>query len=339
MLPQGHPQLGAHLGGAGGMIRSIALAVGMVLAAASAALAQDYPTRPITLVVPLSAGGTADLLCRLAADRASRLLGQQMVVDNRAGGAGGRVGTESVLQAAPDGYTLLCAPQLTYSITHLVFARSAFDTRAMEPISVLAIYPMIVVARAGFPADDLAGLIAYARANPGKINYGNQGKGQTGDLLSKLLMIKGDFRMTEIPYRGSAPAINDMLAGNIDVMSDYLLANKQNIDTGKLKLLAVASRERLKDYPNVGTIAETLPGVYADTWMGVAAPPGTPKAIVDKISAAIAQGFREPDVQARILALQARPLGSTPDEMRDLIRHSLEQWAPVIEAAHITLDD
>jgi tripartite-type tricarboxylate transporter receptor subunit TctC len=320
------------------MIRSLAVAVLALIATASASAAQDYPTRPITLVVPLSAGGTADLLCRLAADRASRLLGQQMVVDNRAGGAGGRVGTESVLQAAPDGYTLLCAPQLTYSITHLVFARSAFDTRAMEPISVLAIYPMIVVARAGFPADDLAGLIAYARANPGKINYGNQGKGQTGDLLSKLLMIKGDFRMTEIPYRGSSPAINDMLAGNIDVMSDYLLANKQNIDTGKLKL-AVASRERLKDYPNVATIAETLPGVYADTWMGVAAPPGTPKAIVDKVSAAIAQGFREPDVQARIIALQARSLGSTPDEMRDLIHRSLEQWAPVIEAAHITLDD
>jgi tripartite-type tricarboxylate transporter receptor subunit TctC len=320
------------------VIRSIVAAL-VVISGASAALAQDYPTRPITLVVPLSAGGTADLLCRLAADRASRLLGQQMVVDNRAGGAGGRVGTESVLQAAPDGYTLLCAPQLTYSITHLVFARSAFDTRAMEPISVLAIYPMIVIARAGFPADNLAGLIAYARANPGKINYGNQGKGQTGDLLSKLLMIKGDFRMTEIPYRGSAPAINDMLAGTIDVMSDYLLANKQNIDTGKLKLLAVASRERLKDYPNVGTIAETLPGVYADTWMGVAAPPGTPKAIVDKVSAAIAQGFRDPEVQARIVALQARPLGSTPAEMRELIRRSLEQWAPVIEAAHITLDD
>jgi tripartite-type tricarboxylate transporter receptor subunit TctC len=258
------------------VIRSVALAAAVLVASAASGLAQDYPTRPITLVVPLSAGGTADLLCRLAADRASRVLGQQMVVDNRAGGAGGRVGTESVLHAAPDGYTLLCAPQLTYSITHLVFARSAFDTRAMEPISVLATYPLIVIARCGFPADDLGGLIAYARANPGKINYGNQGKGQTGDLLTKLLMIKGDFRMTEIPYRGSAPAINDMLAGNIDVMSDYLLANKGNIDTGKLKFLAVASRERLRNYPNVATIAETLPGVYADTWMGVAAPPRNP---------------------------------------------------------------
>jgi tripartite-type tricarboxylate transporter receptor subunit TctC len=321
------------------MFRRTALVAAFAAAAASSVLAQDYPTRPITLVVPLSAGGTADLLCRIAAERASRALGQQMVVDNRAGGAGGRVGTESVLRAPPDGYTLLCAPQLTYSVTHLVFAKSAFDTRAMEPVSVLATYPLVVVARAAFPADDLAGMIAYGRANPGKINYGNQGKGNTGDLLGALLMLKGGFRMTQIPYRGSAPAINDLLAGNIDVMSDYMLANKQNIDTGKIKLLAIASRERLKDHPNVATIAETLPGVYADTWMGVAAPPGTPKEIVGKVSTAIAQGFRMPDLRARILSLEAQPFGSTPEEMRDLIRRSLEQWEPVIKAAHISLDD
>jgi tripartite-type tricarboxylate transporter receptor subunit TctC len=320
------------------MFRRSILAAAIISATAAAALAQTYPERPITLVVPLSAGGTADLLCRIAADRASAALGQQMVVDNRAGGAGGRVGTESVLRAAPDGYTLLCAPQLTYSITHLVFAKSAFDTRAMEPISVLATYPLIVVARPGFPANNLRELIDYARANPGKVNYGNQGKGNTGDLLGALLMLKGNFRMTQIPYRGSAPGINDLLAGNIDIMSDYMLANKQNIDTGKLKLLAVASHERLKDYPNVATIAETLPGVYADTWMGVAAPPGTPKQIVDKVSAAIAKGFREPAIRARILSLEAQPFGSTPEEMRDLIHHSLELWAPVIEAAHISVD-
>ena len=320
------------------MFRRSILAAAIITATAAVALAQTYPERPITLVVPLSAGGTADLLCRIAADRASAALGQQMVVDNRAGGAGGRVGTKSVLRAAPDGYTLLCAPQLTYSITHLVFAKSAFDTRAMEPISVLATYPLIVVARPGFPANNLRELIDYARANPGKVNYGNQGKGNTGDLLGALMMLKGDFRMTQIPYRGSAPGINDLLAGNIDIMSDYMLANKQNIDTGKLKLLAVASHERLKDYPNVATIAETLPGVYADTWMGVAAPPGTPKQIVDKISAAIAKGFREPAIHARILSLEAQPFGSTPEEMRDLIHRSLELWGPVIEAAHISVD-
>ncbi len=321
------------------MPRALAAAVALLATALSNAHADDFPNRPITLVVPLSAGGTADLECRLAADRASHLLGQQMIVDNRAGGAGGRVGTESVLRSAPDGYTLLCAPSLTYSTTHLLFARSAFDTRKMEPVSVLATYPLVILARAGFPANTLNDLVAYGRANPGKINYGNQGKGQTGDLLGKLIAMKGNIQMAEIPYRGSAPAINDMLAGNIDVMADYLLANKQNIDSGKLKFLAVGSAERLKDYPNVATIAETFPGVIADTWMGIAAPPGTPKAITAKLSDVIGKGYHEPDVQARIRALQAEPLGSTPEEMRGLIKKSFDQWAPVIEAAHISLDD
>jgi tripartite-type tricarboxylate transporter receptor subunit TctC len=314
-------------------------AMSLLACASGVAHAQTgFPNRPITMVVPLPAGGTADLLCRFAAEKASGLLGQQVVIENRAGGAGGRVGTESVLRSPPDGYTVLCAPQLTYSITHLVFTKAAFDTRAMEPISVLAIYPLIVLARATLPANNMSELLAYAQANPGKVNYGHQGKGNTGHLLGELLMLKGNFRMTEIPYRGSAPAINDLLAGNIDIVPDYLLANKQNIDAGKLKVLATGSRERLKDYPNVATLAETLPGVYADTWMGVAAPPGTPKEIVKKISDAIGQAFQMPDLRARILALEAEPLGSTPEQMRDIIKASTEQWAPVVEAAKIGVD-
>ena len=313
--------------------------ISLLAGACGAAQAQtNFPSRPITMVVPLPAGGTADLLCRFSAEKASTLLGQQMVVENRAGGAGGRVGTESVLRSPADGYTVLCAPQLTYSITHLVFTKAAFDTRAMEPISVLATYPLIVLARAGLPANNMSELIAYAQANPGKINYGHQGKGNTGHLLGELLMLKGNFRMTEIPYRGSAPAINDLLAGNIDIVPDYLLANKQNIDAGKLKFLATGSRERLKDYPNVATLAETLPGVYADTWMGVAAPPGTPKEIVKKISDAIGQAFQTPDLGARILALEAEPLGSTPEQMRDIIKASTEQWGPVVQAAKIAVE-
>src|SRR5262249_39191557 len=245
---------------------------------------------------------------------------------------------EQVLRAAPDGYTLLCAPQLTFSITHLVFAKAAFDTRGLEPVSVLAAYPLILIGRAGAPFEDTASLVAYARANPGKVNYGNQGKAQTGHLLGELLMLKGGFHMTEVPYRGSAPAINDLLAGNIDLVPDYLLANKANIDAGKLKLLGTGSRARLKDYPKVATIAETLPGVYADTWMAVAAPAGTPKEITRKVSDAIAQGFRQPDLKARILALEAEPLGTTPEEMRDLIGRSLETWGPVVEAAKIHVE-
>jgi tripartite-type tricarboxylate transporter receptor subunit TctC len=314
--------------------------LGALLASlAGAAQAQTgYPNRPITMVVPLPAGGTADLLCRFAAEKASGVLGQQVVIENRPGGAGGRVATEAVLRAAPDGYTLLCAPQLTYSITHLVFAKAAFDTRGMEPVSVLATYPLILIVKPDLAANSLQDLLTYARANPGKINYGHQGKGNTGHLLGELLMLEGKVRMTEIPYRGSAPAINDLLAGNIDLVPDYLLANKANIDAGKLKFLATGARTRPKDYPNVATIAETLPGVYADTWMGVAAPPGTPKEITKKVSDAIGQGFREAGLKARILALEAEPLGSTPEQMRDIIRQSLETWGPVVEAAKIVVE-
>jgi tripartite-type tricarboxylate transporter receptor subunit TctC len=313
-----------------------AIAVGAVCTGAQAQ--GNFPSRPITLVVPLPAGGTADLLCRLAAERASTILGQQIVIENRAGGAGGRVGTESVLRAPPDGYTLLCAPQLTFSITHLVFTKSGFDTRSMEPVSVLAAYPLTLLGRANLAANDLPEFIAYAKANPNKVNYGHQGKGNTGHLLGELLMIKGGFHMTEVPYRGSAPAINDLLTGSIEVVPDYLLANKQNIDAGKLKFLAVGSRERLKDYPRVATIAETLPGVYADTWMAVAAPPATPKEIARKVSDAIGQAFKMPDLRARILALEAEPIGNTPDEMREMIRRSEELWGPVVTAAKISVD-
>jgi tripartite-type tricarboxylate transporter receptor subunit TctC len=309
-----------------------------LFAALATAQAQSFPARPITLVVPLPAGGTADLLCRFAAERAGRVLGQQIIVENRPGGAGGRVAAEQVLRAAPDGYTLLCGTQLLFSITHLVFTKAAFDTRTMEPISVLATYPLILIGSTKLPANNLPEMLAYARANPGKINYGHQGKANTGHLLGELLMLKGGFKMTEVPYRGSAPAINDLLAGNIDLVPDYLLANKANIDAGKLKFLATGARERTKGYPNVATIAETLPGVYADTWMAVAAPPGTPKEITKKISDSIHQGMQEPDMRARILALEAEPLGNSPDQMRDMIQKSLETWGPVVKAAKISVD-
>jgi tripartite-type tricarboxylate transporter receptor subunit TctC len=219
-----------------------------------------------------------------------------------------------------------------------LFGKAGYDTRNLEPVSVLATYPLIVLARGGVSFNDLPGMIAFAKANPGKLNYGHQGKGNTGHLLGENLMLKGNFRMTEIPYRGSAPAINDMLAGTIDILPDYLLVNKQHIDSGKMKLLATGSRERLRDYPNVATIAETLPGLYADTWMAVAAPPRTPKEITAKLSAAIAKGFQDPALRKRILALEAEPRGTTPEEMRDMLKQSLETWGAVVSAANISIN-
>ena len=192
-----------------GGIALCALFAGPVLAQSS------FPSRPITMVVPLPAGGTADLLCRFAAEKATAILGQQVVVENRAGGAGGRVGMDQVMRAAPDGHTLLCGTQLLFSITHLIFTKSQADARTMEPISVLATYPLIIITKAALPANNMKEFIEYARANPDKVNYGHQGKGNTGHLLGELIMMKTGIKMTEIPYRGSAPAINDLLAGTI----------------------------------------------------------------------------------------------------------------------------
>jgi tripartite-type tricarboxylate transporter receptor subunit TctC len=308
----------------------------VALASGPARAQADFPSRPITLVVPLPAGGTADLLCRYAAEKASAGLGQQVVVENRAGGAGGRIGMEQVMRSPADGYTLLCSTQLSYSITHMVFTKAAFDPRPLEPISVLATYPLIILTRKTLAVNTLPEFIAYAKANA--VNYGNQGVANTGHLLGELMKLKGDFKMTPVFYRGSQPAINDLLAGSIDMVPDYLLANKGNIDAGNMKFIAVAAEQRLKDYPNVPTVAETMPGVTSTTWMAVSAPPGTPKAITQKISDAIGKGFREADMQAKILKLEATPLGTTPDQMRKMIQESLDIWGPVVQQAKISVD-
>src|SRR5262245_24454760 len=174
--------------------------IAILAAAASAAQTQPpFPSRPITIVVPLPAAATADPLCRPPAASAGGILGAQIVLGHRAGRAGGRIGTETVMRSAPDGHTILCAPQLNYSITHLVFTKSAFDTRSMEPVSVLATYPLTLLGRGNLPADDLPGFIAYAKANADKVNDGHQGKGNTGHLLGELLVLKGGVPNTEVP--------------------------------------------------------------------------------------------------------------------------------------------
>jgi tripartite-type tricarboxylate transporter receptor subunit TctC len=307
-------------------------------AAIDAAQAQNYPARAITLVIPFAPGGSTSIVGRGIADKMGELLGEKVIVDNRPG-AGGTVGTKAVAKSDPDGYTLLLGYTGTLAIGPSLYKNPGYDPRKdFAPIGMIGNAPNSLVVHPSFPAKTVAELIAYAKANPDKVNYGHQGKGNTGHLLGELLMIKGGFRMAEVPYRGSAPAINDLLTGNIEMVPDYLLANKQNIDTGRLKFLAVGSRERLKDYPRVATIAETLPGVYADTWMAVAAPANTPKEIARKISDAIGQGFKTPELRARILSLEAEPLGNTPDEMREMIRASEQLWGPVVSAAKISVD-
>ena len=320
------------------MLRQAFAAAFAVALGATAAQAQgNFPNRNITLVVPLPAGGTADILARIAAEQLKAKLGQNVIVENRAGGAGGLVGTESVYRSAPDGYTLLCAPQLTYSIMNVLNPKVSFDLSKFEPVSVLAYYPAIMLVKGDLPVNSMKELIEYAKANPGKLNYGSQGNGQIGHLAMEQLKMMTGTELVHVPFRGSAPAITDLVSGNIEVLPDLLPATKQLIEAKKIKAIAVASPMRLPALPNTPTVAETLPGFEADTWMGVAAPPGTPKEIVQKLSDAIREAFATPEVKARIAALDVEPRGTTPEGMAELIRKSAERWAPVIRAAKITI--
>jgi tripartite-type tricarboxylate transporter receptor subunit TctC len=324
------------------MVRPIVrgcLAAILCLGAICAAQAQaNYPNRTITLVVPLPAGGTADILARIAAEQLRNALGQPVVVENRAGGAGGLIGTEQVFKSAPDGYTLLCAPQLTFSIAPVLNPKMTFDPGTMEPVSVLAYYPAIILTRSDLPVGTMAELIAYAKANPGKLNYGSQGIGQIGHLAMEQLQHMTQTKLVHVPFRGSAPAVTALTGGQIDLLPDLLPATKSLVEAGKIKLIAVAGTERLKAFPNVPTVAETLPGYEADTWMGIVAPPGTPKEITKKISDAIGQMFRTPEVNGRIAALDVEPRGNTPEEMRAMIRKSADRWIPLIRAAKISIE-
>ena len=310
----------------------------LACAAALPAAAQNYPSRPITVVVPLPAGGTADILARIAADKIRTGLNAQVVVENRPGGVGGLVGTEAVWRSAPDGYTLLVAPQLTFSVSHLMFTKMTIDPATFAPVSVLASYPVVLLARPDAPYNSLKEMIAFAKANPGKINYASQGKGQTGHLTMEMINTLASIQTTQVPYRGSAPAITDLMASQVDVLADYLLATKAAVEGGKLKLLAVGSRERLPEFPNVPTMNEVVPGAFSDTWMGMVAPPGTPAEITKKISDAINAGMKEKETSDRIKGLMADPLASSPDQMKALIAQSAKQWTPIITPAKITVE-
>jgi len=308
------------------------LAVGL----GSSAFAQkaEYPVKTITIVVPFPAGGTADLLPRLVAEELRPLLGQQVTILNKPG-ASGNIGVESVVRAEADGYTLLSAPQLTYSVNHLLNPDLRFDPRTLLPVSVIAAYPTVLFARADLPVNDLVGLIAYAKANPGKLNYASQGRGQIGHLTMEALKGRAGIEMQHVPYRGSAPAITDLVAGHVDLLADNLLSGMQHVESGRLKIIGTGGATRLQAYPKVATFGEILPGFISDTWMAVSAPPNTPQPIVMTLSRAIAQVLQMPHVKKRIEELQAEPVGDRPDKMAALIRESEIRWSPIIKDAQI----
>ena len=299
--------------------------------------ASSYPSRTITIVVPFPAGGAADLLARMAGEEVKASLGQSVVVENKTG-ASEITGTEYVSRAEPDGYTLINAPMFNLSISDLVVRNSKFDPRTLEPVSVLAAYPTVLYARATLPVNSLPELIAYAKANPNKLTYASQGLGQIGHLTVEDLKTSAGLEILHVPYRGSAPAVTDLLSGQVDLLANSVSAGIEHVKNGKFKVLAVGSKERLKAFPDVATFGETLPGVYSETWMAIAAPAGTPKPIIAKLSSAIAKGFAKPEANARVAQLQLNLLGSTPEQMAAIVKEARERWQPVITKAKIIIE-
>jgi tripartite-type tricarboxylate transporter receptor subunit TctC len=225
-----------------------------------------------------------------------------------------------------------------FAIGHLLFTRSAFDARQFEPISMIAQYPGVLVAHPSLPATNPAELIAYARANPGKLGYGSQGVGTLGHLAFEQIKVAAQINVLHVPFRGSLPAVTELLGGHIDVLVDTLLNTRSSIEAGKLKLIGVGKAQRLEAFPDVPAISEALPGFEAMTAVGCAAPPGTPEHITRTIANMIKTAVTRPEVNERLFALDLEPLGTTPTEMRAYLAKTESRWAPVIEAAGIRID-
>jgi len=317
------------------MRRRLLLAAALALALPAAA--QNYPTRPIRIIVPFPAGGTADLMPRIVAEKLAAKWGQPVVIDNRPGSAG-NIGAEVVFRAEPDGYTLLSAPPPPLVINQNLYPKLNYDARAFVPVTVMGSVPNVLLVNPRVSANSVQELIAYAKGNPDKLNYASQGNGTTSHLTAELFKSMAGVRIIHIPYKGTAPALVDLLGGQVEIMFDNLGVSLPHVRAGKLKALGVCSERRLAALPNVPAMSEVLPGFVSVAWFGVVAPPKTPPRIAATISAAIGEALKLPDVGKRLAELSAEPIGSTPAQMAAFMKEDAERWRKVIVSAGVKVD-
>jgi tripartite-type tricarboxylate transporter receptor subunit TctC len=315
----------------------IATCLAAVLAIGTAA-AEDYPARAVKIIVPFPAGGTADLMPRVVADWLSRKWKQAVVIENKAGAAG-NIGAEAAFNAEPDGYTLLSSPAPPLVINQSLYPKLGFNPMAFVPVSVMGIVPnALVVNPSKVTVKSVADLIADARAHPGKLTSATQGNGTTSHLTSEMFEMTAKVKFVHVPYRGSAPALQGLLAGDCDLMFDNLGVSLTLVKSGQLRLMAVGTEKRMATLPDVPTIAETLPGFASSAWFAVVAPPKTPRAIVERLSADIAAAIRSPEVAQRLAEMSAEPVGSSPEVSARFMREEAERWAGVIRAVGVKLE-
>ncbi len=312
----------------------------LTLSALSSAATQaaDYPDRTVKIVVPYAAGGTADAIPRLVGEWLSRKWGQPVVIESRSGAAG-NIGADFVYHAKPDGYTLLATPPPPLVINQNLYPNLGYDPARFEPVIVMAHVPnALLVNPKNLKASNVAELIAYLQRNPDKVTAATQGNGTTSHLTAELFQVMAKVKLRSIPYRGSSPALSGLLAGDVDLMFDNLGVSLPLVKAGSLKLLAVASSRRLDALADVPTLAETLPGFEAVAWYAIAAPPGTPQAITEKINADVNEALRQPEIQERLKSLSAETFGGSREKAAAYMKEEIQRWDNVIKAAGVKLE-
>lgn len=300
------------------------------------ASAQAYPSRQVKFLVPYPAGGTTDILPRIMQDWLAKRWSQVIVVENKPGAAG-NIGVEAAYNAEPDGYTvLICAPS-PFTVNQSLYPKLNFVPSEFVTVSIIATIPTALIVSPRMPANTIEEFIAYAKANPGKLTASTQGTGTTSHLTAEWFQMVTGTKFVSVPYRGSTPALADMLGGSVDLMFDNLGTSLQLVKSGQLKMIALATDKRMASLPNVPTTAETLPNFVSSTWVGVFLPPKTPQVIADKLNADFNEGLKQPDIASRFVENGCDPLGTTPQAAATFVREEAEKWAKVIKAADIKL--
>jgi tripartite-type tricarboxylate transporter receptor subunit TctC len=307
------------------------------LANCNPAAAEDYPIRPIHWIVAFPAGGANDAIARILSQSLSERLGQPIIIENK-GGAGGNIGTQAALGAAPDGYTILfVAPHNAINAT--LYKNLPFDfLRDMTPIAGIARTPNVMEVNPSVPARTVAEFIAYAKANPGKINMASAGNGTAIHLSGELFMAMTGVKLVHVPYRGGAPALTDLIGGQVQVMFDNLPSSIAHIQSGKLRALAVTTAARSAALPDVPTVAETVPGYDAGIWYGVVAPKQTPPGVIEKLSSAFKAAIEDPRIQTRLADLGCTPMFMSAAEFGSLLAAETEKWAKVVKFSGASVD-
>jgi tripartite-type tricarboxylate transporter receptor subunit TctC len=309
----------------------------LALCAAFAVHAQEnYPNKPVRIIVPYAAGGVADLLPRIVGEKLTQKWGQPVIVENKVG-ASGNIGMAEGARAAPDGYTLVLAPAGNLTVNPTLFPKLPFDTaRDFTPVTLLAQSPNVLVVHPSVPAKTFSELVAYAKANPGKLNYASPGEGSGAHLAGELLNLEAGIKAVHVPYKGIAPAVNDLLGGNVQMMFAGISTVLQHVKGGKLVALAIASPKRNPQLPEVPTVAESgLPGFDVTSWYGIVARAGTPDAIVQKVQRDMAEALQGDDVRAKLAALGLEPVGDTPQQFDALIKAESRKWGDIVHKANI----